>query len=100
MLDEIIHQTVRLKVMAALVAVDEDVDIDFSFLKRLLQLTDGNLGAHLKKLEDAGYIRLEKVESDRRVRSLLSATAAGRKAYHAHIRALKAIIDGGGGEKL
>ncbi len=99
MLDEIIHQTVRLKVMAALVALDENVDIDFSYLKRMLQLTDGNLGAHLKKLEDTGYLRLEKIETGGRTRSLLTATPAGRRAYHSHIRALKAIIDGGAGKK-
>ncbi len=50
-LNDINHQPARLKIMAALKTLDNDEQADFSFLKKLLKLTDGNLGAHLLKLE-------------------------------------------------
>lgn len=95
MLDEVIHQTVRLKIMAALVSLDEGVEVDFVFLKRQLDLTDGNLGSHLKRLEMARYVLVEKAMDDTRNRSFVSATDRGRSAYAAHIKALRTIIGTG-----
>ena len=54
-LNETIHQPVRLRVMAALVALEPGNEVDFTYLRDLLDVTDGNLGAHLRKLEEAGY---------------------------------------------
>ena len=56
-LNEIIHQSVRLRIMAALISLEPGAEVDFSYLRDLLEVTDGNLGAHLHKLEDAGYWR-------------------------------------------
>ena len=56
--DEIIHQSTRLKIMAALVALGHDEMIDFSSLSKMLNLSDGNFGAHVAKLEEAGYIKV------------------------------------------
>ena len=55
-LDNIIHQPVRLQIMSALVALETGEQVDFVHLRKILDLTDGNLGAHLTKLENAGYV--------------------------------------------
>lgn len=92
-LNEIIHQAARLKIMAALAALDEDARVDFNYLKRLLELTDGNLGAHLQRLEEAGYLALEKTFVDRKPRTYLRLTPGGREAFREHVKALRAILD-------
>ncbi len=91
-LDQIIHQPVRLRLMAALVALDPDSQVDFTYLRDLLDLTDGNLGAHLRKLEQAGYVKLEKTFVARKPRTYVSATAKGRRAFAEHVSALEEII--------
>lgn len=91
-LDDIIHQPVRLRIMAALTSLDAREQVDFSFLKEKLGLTDGNLGAHLRALEDAGYIVVEKTFVARRPKTTLAASAAGRKAFTAHVAALQSIL--------
>jgi len=92
-LNELIHQPVRLRIMSALTALDSGAKADFTSLKKLLDLTDGNLGTHLLKLEEAGYLTQEKVFVDRKPRTYVHATAEGRKAFKAHVRALKAILE-------
>jgi DNA-binding MarR family transcriptional regulator len=91
-LNETIHQTVRLRVMAALVTLDAGNEVDFTYLRDLLEVTDGNLGAHLRKLEEAGYIAINKVFVERKPRTFVSATAAGRKVFQEHVAALKSIL--------
>ena len=59
-LNEVIHQPIRLKLMAALFAIGTDAEVDFTFLRDHLKLTDGNLGAHLEKLESVGYLSIRK----------------------------------------
>jgi len=93
-INEIIHQPSRLKIMAALAALDYDEQADFSYLKKLLKLTDGNLGAHLLKLEQAGYIKIEKTFIDRKPRTFIRITGNGRDSLKEHIEALKKIISG------
>jgi len=55
-LDSIIHQPARLQIMSALCQLEESAQVDFTYLKDSLGLTDGNLGAHLATLEAKGYI--------------------------------------------
>jgi DNA-binding MarR family transcriptional regulator len=93
-LNDIIHQPVRLRIMAALESLRAGEQVDFSFLKEKLGLTDGNLGAHLRALEDAGYIAVEKTFIDRRPKTYVAASAAGRKAFAAHVAALQSILKG------
>ena len=94
--DDIIHQPVRLRVMAALNALPEDDDgIEFSRLKSLTGATDGNLGAHLDHLARAGYDEATKAFVARRPRTTVKATAAGRAAFARHVAFLKSIITGG-----
>ena len=93
-LDNIIHQPVRLQIMSSLVALDSGEQVDFVYLRKILKLTDGNLGAHLTKLENAGYIKIEKTFIARKPRTFINATGKGRDAFEDHIVALEAIIHG------
>ncbi len=91
-LNETIHQPVRLRIMASLVALDAGNEVDFTYLRDLLEVTDGNLGAHLRKLEEAGYIAVNKTFVERKPRTYVSATAEGRRVFQEHVAALEAIL--------
>lgn len=91
-LNEIIHQPVRLRIMASLITLKGDSEMDFSTLRDLLEVTDGNLGAHLRKLEESGYIKINKEFVDRKPRSFISATQQGRSVFQEHVIALEAIL--------
>lgn len=94
-LDALIHQPVRLQIMAALCNLAPREQVDFSFLKTKLDLTDGNLGAHLLTLEESAYIAVEKTFVARRPKTFVTATAAGRRAFTGHVAALRAILNPG-----
>ncbi len=94
-LDNIIHQTVRLQIMSSLVSLDQNEQVNFTYLRKLLKLTDGNLGAHLTKLEEAGYIKIDKTFVARKPQTFISTTGKGRDAFNEHTDALKKIIQGG-----
>ena len=91
-LNETIHQPVRLRIMAALVTLEAGNEVDFTYLRDLLDVTDGNLGAHLRKLEETGYIAVNKLFVERKPRTFVAATAAGRKVLQEHVAALEAIL--------
>lgn len=91
-LNETIHQPVRLRIMAALVTLSDSDEVDFTYLRDLLEVTDGNLGAHLRKLEEAGYIAVNKTFVDRKPRTYVSVTSAGRKVFKEHVTALESIL--------
>ena len=93
-LDTIIHQPVRLKVMSSLISLDAEEKVDFTYLKNLLALTDGNLGAHLNKLEAAGYIKIEKIFVGKKPKTFICLTGKGRDAFKEHVLALDKIIKG------
>ena len=90
--DRIMHQPIRLRVMAALAALEDGEQLNFVDLRSLLKTTDGNLGAHLEKLEEAGYIATEKVFIDRRPCTWVHATPKGTKAYRQHVQFLRDIV--------
>ena len=96
-LDNIIHQPVRLQIMSSLVSLDQNEQVNFTYLRKLLRLTDGNLGAHLAKLEEAGYVKIDKTFVARKPCSFISATGKGRDAFTDHIIALREIIQNGKG---
>jgi DNA-binding MarR family transcriptional regulator len=96
--DEIIHQSLRLKIMATLNALPRSEKLEFPKLKALLKATDGNLGAHISTLENAGYIAVEKDFADRKPRTRVSLTASGKRAFEGHVAYLRELIDGGGAE--
>jgi len=91
-LNETIHQPVRLRIMAALVTLESADEVDFTYLRDLLEVTDGNLGAHLRKLEDAGYISVNKVFVERKPHTYVSATPEGRQVFQEHVKALESIL--------
>ncbi|HEY70479.1 MAG TPA: helix-turn-helix domain-containing protein [Anaerolineae bacterium] len=93
-LNELIHQPVRLRIMAALVTLEGDLELEFTYLRDLLDVTDGNLGAHLRKLEEAGYVELVKTFVARKPHTYIAITAFGRNAFEKHVSALEAITSG------
>ncbi len=88
-LNPIIHGKLRLAMLSLLSSVD---DAEFTWLRDKTGSTDGNLGAHLLKLEEAGYIRVEKKFILRKPITLYRMTDAGRTALSAYIRALKVLL--------
>jgi DNA-binding MarR family transcriptional regulator len=91
-LNETIHQPVRLRIMAALVTLEAGDEVDFTYLRDLLDVTDGNLGAHLRKLEEAGYIAVTKTFVERKPRTYVAVTSEGRRVFQAHVTALESIL--------
>lgn len=96
--DDIIHQQLRLRIMATLNALSDGERIEFTRLKAILQATDGNLGAHLVTLENAGYIAVDKDFVARKPRTRVRLTRPGRKAFASHVAYLRDILDGRGGD--
>ena len=94
-LNQTIHQTVRLRIMAALVTLAPADEVEFTYLRDLLEVTDGNLGAHLRKLEEPGYIAVNKIFVERKPRTFVSATPEGRRVFQGHVAALEAILKSG-----
>ena len=78
--------------MAALTSLDTGRSVDFTALRDFLKATDGNLGAHLRKLEGASYISVEKAFIDRKPRTQLAVTALGQQSFAEHVAALAAIL--------
>jgi DNA-binding HxlR family transcriptional regulator len=87
--DRLIYGRVRLGILSAL-AVNQP--LTFNDLKTLFDVTDGNLSAHARKLEDAGYISCRKTFEARRPRSEYRLTATGRKALNRYLLHIEAVI--------
>jgi DNA-binding MarR family transcriptional regulator len=93
--DNIIHQPVRLKIMAALRALPPGEKIEFVRLKALADATEGNLGAHIATLEQAGYVAVEKDFAGNRPRTRIALTRQGHHAFENYVAYLRGIIDVG-----
>jgi DNA-binding MarR family transcriptional regulator len=87
--DRLVYERVRLGIMSAL-AVNER--LTFNELKSLFDVSDGNLSAHARKLEEAGYLECNKSFEGRRPKSEYKITAAGRKALHRYLEHIEAVI--------
>jgi DNA-binding MarR family transcriptional regulator len=94
-LDDIIHQPLRLRIMAALQALPAGEGLEFSRLKKLTGATDGNLGAHIETLAKANYVEVNKSFVGKRPQTKVTATAAGRGAFARHVASLREIIETG-----
>jgi DNA-binding MarR family transcriptional regulator len=77
-IDRVVHEPARLKILAYLSVVES---ADFVFLLSRTGLTYGNLSSHMSKLEEAGYIEVQKEIKDKRPHTMLSLTDNGRKAF-------------------
>jgi DNA-binding MarR family transcriptional regulator len=88
-LDDVIHGRARLAVMAFLSAAGE---AEFSLIRDTIKATDGNLSAHLRKLEEAGYVKLQKRFVARKPQTRVALTERGRKAYIGYLSALEDLV--------
>ncbi len=87
--DGIFQSRIRLAILSVLIAVEK---AEFTFLKEKTKATDGNLGAHLKKLEDVKYIKTQKKFVDRKPVSFYSITNAGRDAVENYINTIEQLF--------
>jgi len=95
-LDAVIHAPARLRVVATLAALPEGDELSFPKLRKLLDMTAGNLSTHLRKLEDAGYVRVTKTHEGRTPATYLALTARGRMAFEDYTTALNTLLKGAG----
>jgi len=89
-LDLIVHAPVRLAILTILVSLKS---ADFTYLKEITKTTDGNLGTHLQKLEDAGYVKIQKSFVGKKPKTTLSVTKLGRKAYEKYVNDIGAYLN-------
>jgi DNA-binding transcriptional ArsR family regulator len=89
-IDKIIHEPARLTIMAHLFVVES---ADFLFLQRQTELTWGNLSSHLSKLENAGYVAIEKEFLDKKPHTTLHLTDKGRTAFQEYRKSMKQVFE-------
>ena len=89
-IDRVVHSPTRLMILAYLGAVDS---ADFIFLMNQVNLTRGNLSSHLKALEEAGYVGIQKEFVDKVPRTIIRLTEAGREAIQTYRKQMQTIID-------
>ena len=89
-IDDLIHGRVRLALMAFLSGAGT---ADFTDLRKRLGVTDGNLSIHIRKLEDAGYIGVEKRFQNRRPQTLCHLTEKGRAAWLDYIARMESLLN-------
>jgi DNA-binding MarR family transcriptional regulator len=93
-IDDVIHGRIRLGAVAYLSTVDSAL---FPELRDKVGATDGNLSTHLRKLEEAGYVSVDKSFVDRKPRTRIALTEAGRQAWLLWLERMRSLSDLGGG---
>jgi len=88
-IDNFIHSRIRLAIMAVLASVEE---MDFVAIKEAVNTTDGNLSVHLKKLEENGYIKIEKKFVNNKPLTSCSLTEMGEKAFQEYITTVENFL--------
>jgi DNA-binding MarR family transcriptional regulator len=88
-LDPVIHEPVRLGIISALAVNDA---LSFNDLKKLLDITDGNLSVHARKLEGAGYVKCSKSFVGRQPRTTFKLASAGRRALEGYLKQMESVI--------
>ncbi len=88
-LDKVLEHRIRLQIMSVLVTND---GFEFSALKEMLNVTDGNLASHIKALEREKYISISKSFVDRKPNTKYKITERGRNAFKKHLDALEAVV--------
>lgn len=89
--DRVVHEPARLTILAYLYVVEA---ADFTFLLRQTGLTWGNLSAHIAKLEEAGYVAVEKQFIGKKPNSMLRLTDRGRQALRSYRDGMRLLLDG------
>lgn len=87
--DPVIHPPNRLQICAMLAAVNS---AEFATVRDALGVSDSVLSKHVRQLEEAGYVRIEKATVASRVRTWLKLTGEGRRAFAAHLDALERLV--------
>ena len=93
-LDPLIHVPARLRILVTLAALNQGDTLSFTRLQKMLDLTPGNLITHLRKLEDARYLKSEKVWDGNGLTTTLALTTRGRAALDAYTEALRNLLSG------
>ena len=89
-IDRLVHEPARLMLMAVLYVIDS---ADFTFLMNQTGMTWGNLSAHMSKLEEAGYLEVEKSFKGKRPNTMLRLTPQGRSAFQTYRSKMKQVLD-------
>lgn len=89
-IDRLIHEPARLMILAILYVVES---ADFLFLMRQTGLTWGNLSSHLSKLEEAGYVEIEKEFVGKKPHTMLHLTDEGRRSFRDYRQRMKQVLD-------
>jgi DNA-binding MarR family transcriptional regulator len=90
-LNKIFDSRIRMGVMSILIVNEE---VSYNDLKKMLDVTDGNLASHMVNLEENGYVKVHKGFIGRKTNTTYSITRAGEKAFKDHIEALESMIKG------
>jgi DNA-binding MarR family transcriptional regulator len=89
-IDRLVHEPARLMVLAVLYVVES---ADFTFLMNQTGLTWGNLSSHLSKLEEAGYVAIQKEFKGKKPHTMLHLTQEGRAAFREYRQSMKQVLD-------
>lgn len=92
-LDPVIHAPARLRIAVTLATLDDGDNLSFTRLQELIGLTPGNLITHLRKLEDARYVQMEKTGSGVNTLTAVALTHDGRAALERYTAALRQLLD-------
>ena len=92
-LNEIIHQSTRLRIMTLLLAQSETDRVAYGFIQKTLNLTGGNLTVHLRKLEQAGFVSTDKEFLNSKPRTWVQATEEGRRAFREYLHNLQRALN-------
>ncbi|MHC4666091.1 MAG: winged helix-turn-helix domain-containing protein [Planctomycetota bacterium] len=87
--DELILSKTRLGIISALISGDK---LDFTYLRNALNLSDGNLSVQIRKLQEAGYIKIEKIFVERKPKTFCKITSKGQKAVKDLLHKLEALV--------
>ena len=93
-LDPLIHVPARLRILVTLAALDDGDTLSFTRLQEMLELTAGNLITHLRKLEDARYVRTEKTGHGASSQTAVTLTRLGRMALETYTATLRDLLAG------
>ena len=90
--NKLIHAPIRLGIMTILNSAKK---VNFIYLRKKLDVTDGNLSSHMEKLEKAGYVKVKKSFVDKKPNTVYNITEKGKKAFRAYLEHLEKIVEGG-----
>jgi len=88
--DLLLHQGIRSKIISYLI---KNGELPFVALKKLLGVTGGNLSSHLKKLEEGGYVKIDKFLEGKKTKTIVSVTKVGRDAFKDYIIQLREFVE-------